>query len=69
MIVVKKAAFKQELVYATRKEYADRHRVSIRTVDNWIKAGAIPYRRYGRKCIRIVVAQADKALEHFNVGV
>lgn len=40
-------------VSLTLKEYADRHRVSVRTVYRWIKSGRVPVVRYSARTLRI----------------
>jgi excisionase family DNA binding protein len=42
-----------ERVVLTIQEYADRHKVSTRTVHRWIKEGRVPVVRYTARTVRI----------------
>lgn len=53
--------------FETKREFAQRHRVSMRTLDNWIQNKLIPVRRFSKRCIRIPVYEAEAALEKFQV--
>lgn len=33
----------------TRKEFADKMRVDVKTVSRWANKGKVPFKRYGRK--------------------
>lgn len=51
---------------ANRREYAERWRVSLRTVDAWLRRG-LPHVKVSFKVVRIVVDDADRwMVEHFG---
>ncbi len=62
------AAHKEEMpVYATRKGLAARYSVSLRTIDEWMARGWIPFMRIGGS-IRFHVTDVDAAVrERFEV--
>ena len=41
--------------------------VSLRTVDNWMKDGILPYLKLGPKCVRFDPTECDKAIARFQV--
>ena len=51
----------------TRREAAQRYRMSLRQLDSLLRADVIPQLRIGRS-VRIPVQQADEAILSFAVG-
>ena len=54
-------------VVLTRREAAQRYRMSLRQLDNLLRADVLPQLRIGRS-VRIPVQQADEAILSFAVG-
>lgn len=42
-----------ERVSLTIQEYADKHKISVKTVYRWIRAGKVPVVRYSSRTLRI----------------
>ena len=56
-------------VSLTLQEYADKHKVSVKTVYRWIRAGKVPVVRYTARTLRIEYAikgnlQPERAIRH-----
>jgi excisionase family DNA binding protein len=51
----------------TKAELAPRYSVSKRTIDNWMKGGAIPFIKIGRKFVRFNADECDRALSKFKI--
>ena len=51
----------------TKPQMAERYQVHVRTIDNWIALGQIPYLKVGRKLIRFDPQECDKSLQRFRV--
>lgn len=56
-----------ETVNVSKKQFAKRWGVSVRTVEQWLFEKRIPYFRITRRMIRIPVEEADRALQTFKV--
>lgn len=54
--------------YLTRGEAASRISISVRHLDDLVRAGIIPSVRLGRKCVRIPVVGLDSALKRLETG-
>ncbi len=54
-------------VVITRREAAERYKLSLRQVDHFLRADILPQLRIGRS-VRIPVEQADEAIMSFAVG-
>ncbi len=52
---------------ATKRDVANEHRVSLRTVDAWIHDRKIPFRRLGPRLIRFDLDRVAAALERYTV--
>lgn len=59
---------KSDIILMTRKEASQRYSVSLRNIDYLIHDSVIPTIKLGRRCIRIPVADADKAILQFRTG-
>jgi predicted site-specific integrase-resolvase len=51
----------------TKPSLGRRYEVSIRTVDNWMKNGIIPFVKIGRKFVRFDPDECDLAIARFKV--
>lgn len=51
--------------YQRKKDEAKRLRVTVRSIDNWMAAGRIPYIKLGR-VVLFDPAQVDEALKRFQ---
>lgn len=61
--------FESEPDLDTKQIFAGRMRVSIRTVDHWIRDGKIPFLRLGGKMVRIPWREArDHLLRNYRVN-
>lgn len=52
----------------TRKEACQRYGISLRHLDELLRAGVLPHIRLGRRCIRIPLDKADASLESLTTG-
>lgn len=50
-ILEKRQADKLSTFWLTKREYADMHKISVRTLDNWIAAGRVQTKPSGRKVL------------------
>lgn len=63
------AASESEPEFDTKQIFAGRMRVSVRTVDHWLKDGKIPCLRLGGKIVRIPWKEArDHLLCNYRVN-
>ena len=51
----------------TKPSLGRRYEVSIRTVDNWMKNGVIPFIKIGRKFVRFDPDECDLAIARFKI--
>jgi excisionase family DNA binding protein len=62
-----KQADAPEAFHGTRKQLATRYAVSLRTIDEWMSRGWIPFLKVG-KCIRFSLPDVDAAIrQRFEV--
>lgn len=59
---------KEDAILITKKQAADRYSISLRFLSELIDAGVIPSIRLARKCVRVPVDAADKAIMHYRTG-
>jgi excisionase family DNA binding protein len=51
--------------FATKQEVADRYRVSVRTIDSWMKSRGMPFFKIG-KAVRFCVHDTDEWFKAFK---
>jgi predicted site-specific integrase-resolvase len=53
--------------FLTRAEMAARYRVSIRTLDRWIREGLLPKIKITERCVRLDPIECDEAVRRFTI--
>ena len=58
----------QDKLLMTRHAYAERTAFSLRKLDTLIAEGVIPAIKFSKRCVRVPVKEADKALLDLVIG-